>query len=298
MNCIIDAEYVNTVIVRRKRDIHKGDCGKVLVIAGSRGMAGAAVLCGRGVLRAGAGLARICVPELLFPIIQSGVPEATCIDRDVFANSRDISQQLSQYAAVAVGPGLGEDKKNEGLILQLLESYAGCMVLDADGLNLLAARGHTRRIRDAAGKVIITPHIGEAARLLDISTTEALNMDRVLLASELCGRTGAITVLKGAGTIVASENEEAYINTTGNPGMATGGSGDVLTGVIAGLAAQGIEPLPAARAGVYIHGLAGDIAAWRFSEYGVLAGDIAQAIAFAIKKTLEDGACDKRDSVI
>ena len=275
---LITQTYVNTFIQKRKKDIHKGNCGRVLIFAGSKGMAGAAVLCARAALRAGAGLVRISVSEELFPILQIGVPEATCIARE------RLFEDLMQYSAIAIGPGLGDDAQNSILIKELLEKTDKPVVLDADGLNLM--QNNLVWMKNARAKLIITPHPGEAARLLDCSTTD-INRDRLESARELATITGAITVLKGAGSVVATPEGKTYINTTGNPGMATGGSGDVLTGVIAALAGQGLDPEAATAAGVFLHGMAGDLASEEKGEYGLIASDIANMVALAIKKTLD-----------
>jgi len=276
---LITQAYVNTFIKKREKDIHKGDCGRVLVIAGSKGMAGAAVLCAKAALRAGAGLVRVSVPEEVFPIIQIGVPEATCITRE-----RSL-EELTQYHAIAVGPGLGDDERVGLLIKKILACCNQPVVLDADGLNLLC--NDLDQLKHSKTRLIITPHPGEAARMLKRKTSD-INQDRLSSAVELAAQTGAITVLKGAGSIVATPEGKTYINTTGNPGMATGGSGDVLTGVIAALAGQRIGPEAAAKTGVYLHGMAGDLAAEQKGEYGLIASDIADMVALAIKKTLEE----------
>lgn len=279
-NGLITLEYVNTVIKRRNRNIHKGNCGKILLIAGSLGMAGAAILCGRGALRSGAGLVKIATLEELFPIIQVGVPEATCVSR------RSLSLGKQKFDAIAAGPGLGEDLQDANLIIKILKEYEGTLVLDADGLNQIAINNKQDELKNSFCKVIITPHIGEAARLLSIDIVKAKNMDRQELSKRLVDKTNAIVVLKGAGTIVAMPGGNSYTNTTGNPGMATGGSGDVLTGIITSLIGQGLVPEDAAKVGVYLHGLAGDIGVQRLGEYGLIAGDIADMTALAIKKTL------------
>ncbi len=275
---LITQAYVNTLIKKRDRDIHKGDCGKILVFAGSAGMAGAAVLCARAALRTGAGLVRVSIPEELFPIIQIGVPEATCITRE------RLFEDLMQYSAIAIGPGLGDEIKNGNLIKKILFTTDKPVVVDADGLNLL--RDEPGVMKDARAKLIITPHPGEAARLLNCSAAE-INGNRQKSARELAAVTGAVTVLKGAGSVVATPDGKTYINTTGNPGMATGGSGDVLTGVIAALAGQGLDSESAAAAGVYLHGLAGDLASGRMGEYGLIASDIANMVALAVKSSLD-----------
>lgn len=277
---LITLEYVNTVIKRRKRNIHKGDCGRILLIAGSLGMAGAAVLCGRGALRSGAGLVRIATLEEIFSIVQVGVPEATCVSR------KSLNLDKLNYDAISAGPGLGEELEDADLIRKILQEYEGTFVLDADGLNQIAKNNMQEELKNSLCKVIITPHIGEAARLLSIDITNAKTMDRQELSTRLVEKTNAIVVLKGEGTIVATPEGNSYTNTTGNPGMATGGAGDVLTGIITSLSGQGLLPEDAAKAGVYLHGLAGDLGAQRFGEYGLIAGDIAEMTALAIKKIL------------
>lgn len=274
---LITRELVNTFLQKRERQLHKGNCGTVLAVAGSRGMAGAALLCGRGALRAGAGLLRICIPESLFPVIHCGLPEATCVDRFRGADS------LEHVQAAAIGPGMGADVENGSIIKSVLAGFSGTAVLDADALNLLARDDSL--LAGSRARLILTPHPGEAGRLLGLSPRE-INGDRPGFARRLAEQYGAVAVLKGAGTIVAAPEGETYINMTGNPGMATGGSGDVLTGIIAALAGQGLAPLSAALAGVYLHGLAGDLAAAAVGEYGLLASDIADSVGIAIAGTV------------
>lgn len=275
---LITAPFVHTLIKRRNQDIHKGDCGRVLIMAGKEGMAGAAVLCTRAALRAGSGLVRVSLPEGLFPILQISVPEATCTSRELSL------EDLSAYDAIAAGPGLGDERKNEDQIRKILACRDKPVVLDADALNLL--KDDLSAMKNAKARLILTPHPGEAARLLKVSAAE-INEHRVLWAQRLTEATGAVIVLKGAATVVATPGEKTYINTTGNPGMATAGSGDALTGLIAALAGQGLSQESAAAAGVYLHGLAGDMAARVWGEYGLLASDIAESIALAIKTTID-----------
>ena len=274
---LITGKYVVNVLRKRKRDIHKGDCGKVLVAAGSKTMAGAAVLCGRAAFRAGAGLVRVAIDEELFHIIQIALPEATCADRQF------TGQILEAYDSIAIGPGLGENPENEKMIDVILSEFEKTVVIDADGLNAIARAGKVDALKNTKATVIITPHMGEARRFI----TDYTEVDRLRIAEMLIEQTGAIVVLKGADTIVASGLKGAFVNTTGNPGMATGGSGDVLTGIIAAFAGQFESPLDSAKAGVFIHGLAGDIAEEKYGEYGMTASDIAEATAFAIKKITE-----------
>ena len=286
LESIITEKTVKNIIERRKREIHKGSCGRILIAAGSVGMAGAAVLSARGALRSGAGLVQLSVPEEIFPIVQTGVIEATCL-------TASLDQiDLSRYNAAAAGPGLGDSRESVEKVRILLDSFDGPLVLDADGLNIAAREDFFNLMRARGERLIITPHIGEARRLMGKDFSE--KMTRRELAEALAQKTGAVTVLKGAGTVVAAEGQKTYTNTTGNPGMATAGSGDVLTGIITSLCGQRhsdgrpIEPLEAAIAGVYIHGLAGDLGAEEKGEYGLIAGDIAEYTALAVKKILEE----------
>ena len=283
---IINEKTVKNIIERRKREIHKGSCGRILIAAGSVGMAGSAVLAARGALRSGAGLVQLSVPQEIFPIVQTGVLEATCL-----TDSLD-NIDLSRYNAAAAGPGLGDSRESVEKVRILLDSFDGPLVLDADGLNIAAREVFFDLMRARGGRLIITPHMGEARRLMAKDFSE--KMTRRELAEALADKSGAVTVLKGAGTVVAAEGRKTYTNTTGNPGMATAGSGDVLTGIITSLCGQRhsdgrpIEPLEAALAGVYIHGLAGDLGAEEKGEYGLIAGDIAEYTALAVKKILEE----------
>ena len=293
--CIISAEMVHNSIRKRKREIHKGHCGRILLVAGSEGMMGAAVLSCRSALRSGGGLVQLAVPNELFPVAQVAVPEATCRPRSFSAGD------LARYDAVAAGPGLGTDRESVETVRCLLEGYEGNLVLDADALNVIAEPGNHLMdlVRSRKGQTIITPHPGEAGRLLQMPEITGVtdSVRRMDFAKKLAEKTGAVAVLKGADTIVATPGGDSYTNTTGNPGMATGGSGDVLTGMIAGLWGQkqtcedgGLRRLAAWEAavcGVFLHGLAGDLAAEELGEYGMIAGDIAEKIPFAIRQILE-----------
>lgn len=286
---------VHNSIRKRKREIHKGHCGRILLVAGSEGMMGAAVLSCRSALRSGSGLVQLAVPNELFPVAQVAVPEATCRPRSFSAGD------LARYDAVAVGPGLGTDRESVETVRCLLEGYEGNLVLDADALNVIAEPGNHLMdlVRSRKGQTIITPHPGEAGRLLQMPEITGVtdSVRRMDFAKKLAEKTGAVAVLKGADTIVATPGGDSYTNTTGNPGMATGGSGDVLTGMIAGLWGQkqtcedgGLRRLAAWEAavcGVFLHGLAGDLAAEELGEYGMIAGDIAEKIPFAIRQILE-----------
>lgn len=285
--CLITAELVHTLIKPRDRELHKGNCGKVLVIAGSKGMMGAAILAARGALRSGAGLVRMALPEELYAVAQVAVPEATCVSRQF------TEEELNGYDAIAMGPGLGTGAESVALVAFVLQNYKGKLVLDADALTILAAMGEdgAAAVRKMTAseeglQLVLTPHPGEAARLL-ACTTKDIQGDRAAAAQAMAEKYGAAAVLKGAGTRVTVPGGKAYTNTTGNPGMATGGSGDVLAGVTASLLAQGLAAEEAAVAAVYLHGLAGDTMAAVMGEYGLIAGDIAEGVALAIKSVLD-----------
>lgn len=279
---LITREYVNTVIKKRPRDIHKGQCGRVLIVAGSAGMAGAAVLAARGALKSGAGLVSAAVLRELFPILQAAVPQATCMDvSEGFSN-----RSFDIYGAIAAGPGLGVDKRSYLLTEEILRKYEGTVILDADALNSLCAFDEgLQALKKRTAPVILTPHPGEADRLLSaLHEPQLEELGRIAAAETLSRGTGSVVLLKGADTVVTSENGGTYINTTGNPGMATGGSGDVLTGVITAIAASGAGAIDAAKAGAFMHGLAGDIAAREYGQWGMTSVEIADALPAAFKK--------------
>jgi NAD(P)H-hydrate epimerase len=272
----ISRNDVKRLFPRRARQSHKGYYGRLLIVAGSSGMAGAAVLCARAALRSGAGLLRLSIDEALFPVLHIGVPEATCVGRHpaVFAPAA-----MESYDAIAVGPGLSVSEKTGKTLSHIIKEYGGKLILDADALNLVA----TLQLDLAASPadILLTPHPGEAARLLQ-SNTAAIGEDRAGAATELARRFHGVAVLKGHDTLVATQTGELFSNPTGNPGMATAGSGDVLTGIILSLAGQGRSMIEAAKGGVYLHGLAGDLAAGELGEYSLMAGDICTALPQAI----------------
>ncbi|MDR0852179.1 MAG: NAD(P)H-hydrate dehydratase [Clostridiales Family XIII bacterium] len=272
---VLTENQVKQLLRPRARNTHKGTYGRILIVAGSPGMAGAAVLSARSALRSGAGLVRVSIEEPLFPVIHVGVVEATCISRSLS------NESLDTYDAIAVGPGLGTDAAAIETVDYLLSNYSGTLILDADALNIIAHEGF--KLSDSTSAKILTPHEGEAARLL-AADVGSVQRNREGTAKELAARFDAVAILKGHGTIVALPTGSVFENPTGNPGMATAGSGDVLTGVVTALAGQGLSPANVAKAGVYIHGLAGDLAKQEKGEYGLIAGDITEAIPAAIKK--------------
>ncbi len=269
----------------RPGDSHKGTFGTVLALAGGRGSPGAAALLGASALRSGAGLVRILCPEEVQATVASFEPSymtyPVANDPDGLASldaSRKVLERfLPQADVLAMGPGLGQSADLRELVRWVVESAGIPTVLDADALNNLA--GQTEILARLRRPLVVTPHPGEFARLTG-RTTEEIQADRETHAIALAHAENLIVVLKGAGTIV-TDGARIYVNTTGNPGMATGGSGDVLTGVIAALIAQKMDPFDAACLGAYAHGLAGDIARDQSGEVGMIAGDIVDSLADA-----------------
>ncbi len=285
---LITFEYVSSIIRERPKDTHKGQCGRVLIIAGSVGMAGAAVLAARGAMKSGAGLVKTAAPAELFTILQTAVPQATCMDVDdlIIAGREELSELLGIYGAVAAGPGMGVSDSSYMLLRHVLADYDGPLILDADGLNTMCAYDDgLETIKQRKAPIVMTPHPGEADRLLEaIGKSSVKELGRQRAAETLAAELGATVLLKGAGTLVSCAGRETCVNTTGNPGMATGGSGDVLTGVIAAIAASGVDVFDAARTGAFIHGMAGDIAEKRQGQWGMTSVDIEEALPAAFMK--------------
>ena len=254
------------VLAPRPRGAHKGHHGHVLVVGGERGFAGAARLAAEAAARVGAGLVSVATREAHAAAMSAVRPEIMSRATEDEALVRALAERAT---VVAVGPGLGRGRWSERMFASVLDHASGDLVVDADGLNLLAAGGAAVPRRD---NWTLTPHPGEAARLLGATTAE-VQSDRFVAAAEIRRRYGGVCVLKGAGTVVDSGRRPAGVCVNGNPGMATGGTGDVLTGVIAGLLAQGAGAAEAAAIGVCVHGKAGDLAA-RAGERGMLAGDL------------------------
>ncbi len=266
------------VLGPRPVDAHKGDFGRVLVVAGSRGMAGAAILAGRAALRGGAGLVRLAVPGAILDTVASGHPcyMTAPLDQDEAGRLGPGAEgpllALAQASDVlVVGPGLGHTPAITRLVTALACQTDRPMVLDADALNSLV--GQSDCLRGRRG-IVITPHPGEFARLLG-SSTSAVQADRLNLAIRFAADHGIVVLLKGHRTVV-TDGVRAYVNPNGNPGMATGGTGDVLSGLIGSLLGQGLTPFDGARLGAFVHGLAGDLARDRLGEVSLLATDIIE----------------------
>ncbi len=272
----------------RKPDAHKGDFGRVCIIAGSLGMSGAAALAGRSALRAGAGLVRVATPKTVLPIVAAIEPSFTTIPLTEDSAGRISAKAINtildtagENDCLAFGPGVGVSGALRAVLETLLGQEKLKLIIDADGLNNLAL------IKDWPAKtkasLVITPHPGEMKRLWSALRREQLPTDRREQAVQLAQRSKTVVVLKGAGTVVTN-GQKVYVNRTGNPGMATAGSGDVLTGVMAALLGQGLSSFDSAVLAVYIHGLAGDIAAERTGQISLIATDIIQSLPDAFLK--------------
>ena len=275
---ISSALAVRQMIPRRRRYDHKGTFGHALLIAGSLGKIGAAVLAARGCIRAGAGLTSAHVPQKGYDIMQVSVPEVMCsIDRNT--DHFSTFGNLDHFTAIGIGPGLGTAAETIQAFGELLKGCRAPMVVDADALNILAM--HPEYLGQLPPGSILTPHPGEFMRLF--GKTEN-SWQRLQLLRENARKYSLTIVLKGAWTAIAYPDGEISFNPTGNPGMATGGSGDVLTGIILGLLAQGVSSRHAAETGVYLHGLAGDLAAQKLSVQAMVASDIIDNLGKAFKK--------------
>jgi NAD(P)H-hydrate epimerase len=281
----------------RPADSNKGMFGRVLVVAGSRGMAGAAVLCGSAALRGGAGLVTLAVPEEILPQVAVANPcyLTASLPQDQDGRLSDLAEMplrnlLQNNSVVAMGPGLGRSSAISALVSSVIAKGNRPLVLDADGLNAMGNQAPLPTLPPRVGEgwgggrsepLILTPHPGEFARLLGREVT-AVQADRQGLAVQFAAEHGVVMVLKGHGTIV-TDGRRVYHNRTGNPGMATGGTGDVLTGLIAALLGQGLEPFSAAQLGVFLHGLAGDLARDELGEASLIASDLLHFLPRALR---------------
>ena len=274
----------------RKNNSHKGDYGRIFILAGSRDFSGAAYLAGLGSLRAGAGLVTVGVPDCIYPVVARRQPEL--IVKALPSTSQGtlsrrglpaLLKWIKTQDVLAVGPGLSQNSETQKLIRDVISKSQKPLVIDADGLNALC--GHEKFFSHCGGRCILTPHPGEFIKLFG-GKLSANESERKKRACEAAKKTKAIVILKGHRTVVAHPSGKIYINTTGNPGMATAGSGDVLTGILAALLGQKFSLWDAARFGVYLHGVAGDFAKHEMGEVSLMAGDILDFLPQAIKRSL------------
>lgn len=288
--CYLEAAEVAPLLKPRIANSHKGTYGHPLIVAGSRGKAGAALLASRGALRMGAGLVTAAIPESVAAMVAAGqaelMTEAMPDLNGHFDGARTIDRLaalVSGMTALVVGPGIGVSNGTHELVAWLADNpdkSSQPLVLDADGLNVLAALGPAR-LKRSARPTILTPHPGEMARLLGSSTAE-VNADRISSAGRLAQMTGAYVLLKGNRSVIAGPRGELGINSSGNPGMATAGMGDTLSGMLGALMGQGLEPFEALKLGVFLHGFAADRVASRRGPVGYLAGDVIDELPDAM----------------
>ncbi|MDD5450116.1 MAG: NAD(P)H-hydrate dehydratase [Candidatus Omnitrophica bacterium] len=280
-------------LLKRKSDTHKGNYGHVFVLAGSVGLTGAPYMAAQAALLSGSGLVTVGLPKSLMPIIAKRFVEvmtrslaqtrAQSISLRAFHEIESFSKKAT---ILAIGPGLSQNKETQLLIRKVISRIDKPMVIDADGLNALA--GHLeilRRVKHEGRKPILTPHDGEMGRLIGKSA-KFVHKNRKMIANDFAKKYNVTLVLKGYHTIVSSPGKKTYINKTGNPGMASGGIGDCLTGIIASFMGQGLSAFDAARFGVYCHGLAGDLAAKEKGELSLTASDLLNKLPLAIKRSL------------
>lgn len=280
-NHFLSDDQVRSILKDRRKFSHKNNYGHVAIFGGSRGKMGAAILCSKTALRSGAGLVTAILPFGGYPIIQGAAPEVMCIPGELEDHlySGDFT---SGFSAIAIGPGLGRHPETEQLVKLAIQSSSQPMVLDADALNALAE--NPTWLAFLPKMSILTPHPGEFDRLAG----KSLNAEeRYMEAKNMAIRFGVIVILKGAHTQVALPDGTSYFNSTGNAGMATAGSGDVLTGIVVGLLAQGYTPVESSLLGVYLHGLAGDLALEYQSLESLIAGDIIECLGDAFNEIRE-----------
>lgn len=294
---LLDEEDIRKILGPREADAHKGTYGHTLIVAGSLGKSGAATLAGLGALRSGAGLVTLALPKSLcrsaassfielmtypLPETEEGTISEKAVDY--------IIEKSNQVEAVVIGPGITTHPKTVNFLIEMLKKLSTPVLIDADGINDLAIHGPDI-LKKIESPLILTPHPGEMARLTKTSVGD-IQKDRLNTAADFSKKYGVFLALKGARTVISDPKGNLYINPTGNPGMATAGSGDILSGIIAGFIAQGIEPLDALKAGVYLHGFAADIATISKGEAALITGDILDALPEAMKCIIDQNNID------
>jgi NAD(P)H-hydrate epimerase len=288
---LVTGRQIQPLLAPRQPDAHKGHTGHALILAGATGKTGAAAMATNAAMRAGAGLVSLGIPQSLNIILESQLPEAMTIPLPDQGTGLLLEEAFDKIVgaaqskqAMALGPGLGTASHTRNLVHRVIKEIELPLVIDADGLNNIV--GHINRLKARKAATILTPHPGEMARLTGITPAQ-IQQDRVAAARRLAQQTKTYVVLKGARTLSASPDGQIFINPTGNPGMASGGMGDVLTGLITGLLAQGHPPLDACRIGVYLHGLAADMLRLK-APWGYLATEVMNTIPLAINSIIND----------
>jgi hydroxyethylthiazole kinase-like uncharacterized protein yjeF len=279
---LLSLDMIKEVIPARAKNSHKGNYGRLLCFCGSLGMAGAAYMSATAAARCGAGIVNVYAPRSIFSALAAKFSEIMIAPLDetedgtlCLSNLERCITLASKADTVLIGCGLSQNSQTFELVRELIKKLTCTVVLDADGINAFA--GHINILRETKANLILTPHPGEMARLIGRSVSQ-IEEDRLNIAGFYAKELAVTLVLKGADTLIASPNGQIYVNPTGNPGMARGGSGDILAGMIAGFAAQGFGPLHAACCGAYLHGLAGDRCAAKLSQYGMLPTDMLSEI--------------------
>lgn len=285
-----DRLLFNKAVFNRPDDSNKGTLGSLLCICGSYGRAGATIMAGKAALRCGIGLLKIAVPKSIYPVCATNILESVYYPLEETSNGVISSkntdfllEMCEKSSAVVIGCGLSVCDDTKNLVQSVITNCEKPLVIDADALNCICNKPEI--LKNLKAPAIITPHPGEMARLLH-STPKTVNSSRENTAINFAKKFGVVTVLKGAGTIIASPDGEVYINHTGNSGMATGGSGDVLSGIIGSLLAQGASPINAAAAGVFLHGTIGDLAAEKLGKISMLPTDMIDMIPTAYLKLM------------
>jgi len=294
MNKLITMSLARKLMPVREKNLSKKDFGHILILAGSKNMAGAPVLCANAAIRFGAGLVSVGVPEIIRDVVAKKTRPEVMV-RGFNANITDGTFGLKAFKeiekfiierkidAIAIGPGISVNSFTIALVIRILQTFKGFIVLDADALNCIAKSKYD--LSGSNAKIVITPHKGEFSRLSGLSLKN-ISSKRCQSACEFANKNKVVCVLKGSATVV-SDGKKIFINTTGNPGMATAGSGDVLCGMLAASLCQITQPIMASVFAVYIHGLAGDIAAKDNTQIGMVAGDISEWLPIALKKILQ-----------
>lgn len=285
---LLEEAEVAAALPHRAPAAHKGDFGHALVVGGSAGKSGAVVLAGRGALRAGAGLVTVAAPEAVVPILETASVETMSAALPATADGglaapaeTAIAAALEGKTAWALGPGLGQAAESREVAKQAIHLSDAPLVVDADGLNAFA--GAIEAFAERRGDTVLTPHAGELARLLGTENREIVS-DRLGSARRAARAADSLVVLKGRPTLIADPHGGVFVNPTGNPGMATAGTGDVLTGLVCGFLAQGLDVLAATQLGVYLHGLAGDLAAAEVGATSLVAGDLLERVGVSIQR--------------
>ena len=279
---LTDREFVRSVLPKRAIDAHKGDCGRLLAICGSYTMPGAAIMCSHAAVKSGVGLVTLAISESAYPFVAGKTNEPVYLPLPCAGNKTDgvvaarlIANEMRRSDCIVIGCGLTRDDSLMPLLYAVLTQADCPVVLDADGINLLSRNKYL--IEDISAPLVITPHTGELSRLCGL-TVDEIKSDRISAAKSAAAQFNATVVLKGSRTLIASPDGTVWCNLNGNPGMATAGSGDVLSGIVGSLIAQGVSPHDAAVAAVYIHGAAGDICAERLTQYCTTPTDMIAAL--------------------